>query len=605
MSYTVIPAGVLDSGGLVSSDAITSTTLAPSIVNAATATHITDGAAPGDAAVIVGGANAGSYIVVDVPSETAIEVYPALAAAGGASGTLEIRLNNHQLLITDEATPTCALIASAIAPLDSRLFRKVAGSYAWGGTADEMWDIYSSLFRFIDFTRTSAALTSFVLLRQILMFGYDRRAVAGTALLTNLPGGQIRHLTGSLGTMLLQLGELAGSSDLSTRYGSVLVNYSPALSSMAGNAWMHCYGSLIYSPGRQTVSLNGAVPGQQSQLYNSIVQGALLVSGSAGGGNRVINSTVGGPNNFPVALTSVTGLVDIDHMVIAEGSTSNILVVFADVILPGVLFSDAIASPYFAGFTSSISIDDSPTDVAMTTLFTPSSGSTFLKRYSFNPRFVNVNRVGASTPISGLTVTIEKVPDVHYVSVTTGSTGTWTITIAGVVITAAGDAGPIGAGTTRNNLIVAINASAAPVTATAASNNSQIGNGAGTIHIAHDVVDTPFSVVLSPPPGSGAWVLDPAPLGGSKAATAPADYQPEQVTGSPFTTDANGRIDTDGILALRSIQSELSHTNRSINIQLKIIVEGPGYETQEFFFIPSAKFEGDFPVQQARMGNLK
>lgn len=595
MAYVVTPLSV---SGDVSSDAITSTTTTQ--VECAGASFITDGGVPGDALSIFGSAsNDGIYIVVEVVSETVLEVYPPLTA-GGASGTASVRLQQHTLTIVDETSVSCSSIASAMASLDPRLFRKIAGTFTRGSSIDRSHDVYSSLFRFIRFDATSAIHTDFVMIEETLVYGYDRRTVTGAASLSNLQTGNIRNEVGTLGSLLIQLGSLGGSSPLSASNGCALIGYVPQTSDGGANAWLHCYGSLIASGDAFNATTANCAAAGQSRLFNSVLHSQLQIVGDGGGGISIVNSSIGNDSDVPLALLGSPFAPEIENLTIAESGSIGILAVFDDVILRSLQLSDALPSPLFGALTSSFTIDDLAEDVAMDSLFVPSSGSTFAKRYTFNPRFVNINELGLSVPIAGLEVSIEKVTDVHYVRVLTGAVGTWTIVINGVSINAAGAAGANG---TRNALVSAINAAAVPVSAANAANGVQIGAASGTFHISADVPDTQFSVVLQAPPGAGNWVLDPAPAG--KAATAPDDYREGPVSGSPFTTDENGRINTAGIVALRGIQSETTHVNRSVSVQLKIVIEGDGYQTQTIFFAPSAPFVGDYAIPKAKMGKLR
>lgn len=593
MSYSVTPGGGFTSTNLFSTD---TTTGFPggNLIDAAGATWITDGAAVGDGVSITGStSNNGTYILVAINSETQIEVYPAITAEA-AAGSVLLGRPNHTLVITDETTPTASSIVTAMASLDSRLFYRAAGFQNLYDAADpQSWDLFLHLFQNIEVTATSAITTTLVSNREIWFCYYDRRNNSGSG--TNISTrGLIYNRTGSSGNFIMEVGSQSGGVE-SSRYGSVFVGAAPAVNQGDQDMALRMYHSCVIGGHGGGYPAGGSnISGETAEIGNVLSMGSFALVGAE---PMTIKNLV---IDAPVSPPTIFAATDLDAEDIKITRNDTTVFSTADLTVPGLTFLAGSTGPYVNIFVSYLDLLNMGRDIDIdSSNITVNSSTACVKRYSFDPTFVDEG----DNPIENLYVTIEKIADAHYVQFGTGATGTWTITINGTAINFTGSASLT---TLRSNAIAAINGSAEPVTATASTNNGQVGSSTGTILINSDVSDVTVDVVLTTAPGSGTWFLDPAPTGGTNAAQAPGDYQEEEYSGSPYTTTAAGKLNgTGGVDLMRAAMYETSSGGDPVHIRNKVTVEGAGYETTSFVVLLTSRFDGKFVVPYAKMGGLR
>lgn len=597
MSYAVVPG---KQSGAAESRAITATTT--SRITCALGTFQTTFTAIGDAVEITGSAsNNGIYIVVAVVSQTELDVYPALTA-GGASGTAAVYAPLHELTITDEPTPTCASIASAIAALDSRLFFSPGGA-ADLSTDNEDWTYYFHLFQIIAFTYTSASVSTFVSKREVIASYYNRRTSAGGMAASLAVGFKMVSKAGSTGDVALQFGELGGAGSDTGRQGSILLHGGPDINFGAGKMSVQAYDTRFIGQSEWTSHYYGSNrSGVNAFLYGCQISGWNHFTGSQT--LEVKHCRFSIPTwNVATLVSGFTGtLVFEDNLI---GDTRSVQAF----ILQNCGFkrfknfkvSDATNTPYFTYTASSVSVEDMPVDYAYQTMFAAASNCVSMKRNTYNPRIVELrNNIEAVTPLSGVRVDIEKFMDARYISITVASTGTWTLTINGVVINATGSAA---IGTLQTNIINAINAAGAGVTAISGINGGQTG-GATSIYVTENTVGRAFTMSLGAAGSSGTWQLAYTKLG--QLNVTPDDFFEGVISGSPYTSDANGRINTSGVMLTRAIHCESTFpSRREANVKYKVTFSKTGYETLVQYVVMTAVFNGDVVMRPARMGGLR
>jgi len=602
MPYAFVPAR---NGFAYTTDAITGFP-GGNVVQAGTATHQTDGAVPGDAIAITGStSNDGDYIVLDVQNETDLEVYPPLTAEA-AAGNVAVYQPAHQLNITDEATISCTSIATAMAALDARIFQRVMSMNAnFVANNNNPYDFYRSLIQNFNIIHTGATRTTWSSTREVLVNAWERAPVT----VANNPQRDRSFIgppaAGDPGEFVLEFGELAVPSDPNSwRNASHIFGYG--FRNVPSASWAYrVYGGFIGGSWNTVPAYIGSnISGEEGALVHTNIDGGISLVGDQP--LRIRNSSASSISSWasPFILNN-SGVVDYDGLVIGD-TVSGGFAFFADIEIPGLTLSDGANSPIMTVFAGSVLLDnpgeDAPLSSFMSLFANAGVGSTGAKQYTFNPRFVDVS----GAPIQNLSVTLEQKTDFQYVEFTTGSASTWTITINGTDIPFTPGSASIA--DARSAAVTAINASSEPVTAsTNLSTSNQMGTDTNFIVVYADTNDDGLEIVATTAGAGGAWEVNPLPASGP-ASTINSDYRPRELTGSPFTSDANGRINTDGVLALREWNMEVvgsAQNANPINSKLLVTVEGAGYATTRFFFVPEAPFAGDFTIPYDSMGGVR
>lgn len=592
MAYTVVPQAITGGPGLIFSTAITAKTSAPETISG---TNLGTNATRGDALQITGNApNNGVYIVLDVLGANQVEVYPAIPSAATAGGTAQIREQNHKLQITNETTVNTGTIVAAIP--DARLFSiaYVLGS-SGGLPLNPTYNIVKHVFRDLNLDRTVAGTTTFTIQRECWFLEWDGTKRTGAGITTDW----LITETGGTGNIELLVGNQTDAGDpRSVDAGAVLLGCRIAANPGAANFMqVRVLGSFLYnsqaSAGHQIGDGQGA-----GQMSGTVVDGRIVVP-AFGGTLETFTDVVNYSRNAGIG---VTGPVANADRILQANQTAASTTFFSstEVIQEGAAFSDACASPVSASFGSAVTFRNPQEDYADARLFSggPSgaAGVAVRKEYSFNPRFVDISRIAGSLPIAGATVTITKQTDAQYVKVNGTTDGTYTITINGE------DHSYVASGATANNirdgLVTAINAGGQPVTAHAETTTAHLGTA---VFIHADVEDQIFVVEVTAPAGN--LVLNPALNGTCIGDLMDDDYRPGPVTGSPFTTDANGRINTSGIRLMRAVCYENTTPEYLVvHCQYEIRVEIKGKRLTINKYIPATPFTADLAIEDARMG---
>jgi len=433
---------------------------------------------------------------------------------------------------------------------------------------------------------------------ECLVYNYARTAVAGSAGIGNIGAGHIRVMSGTAGNVKFQLGAVTGDVR-STKNGCCLWGYTINCFTPSSRGYAEVYGSAIFAGDLNSINYFSAEVGDVI-ISNSMLAGGVGITNGASNDYTLRNVVLGNDEVVPIVFVTPPPAPTMENVVITDTGAAGIFPVSADVILGSLKFSGSVIVPPINSVSSSVQIDDLEDDVTMSNLVAPASGSTYAKRYTFNPTIVEPSLNSLPVAVSGATVSIFKLPDAQYVRFNTTTTGTYTITINGVAINFAGN---VASGTTRTNAVTAINAAAVPVTAYPASNGSQI-TGSSVMVIHADVAGTPFTVELTSAPG-GTWDLNPGVAG--NAADVSQTYQPGAITGSPFTTDSNGQIASGaGVkLPVGLYMEATAATGGPISISYRVVIEAPGYETADFVIKPTAAFRGNFPLIPEKMGSLR
>ena len=594
MAYNVLPVAIAGGGGLIQAAiAITGFAAGPG-ANTGTITGVGLGvnAVRGDAAQVAGStSNDGVYIVVDQIDANNIEVYPA-PVVEAAAGTCEIREQNHRLDIVDEhaAGVTAALIAAAmVAGHDARLFQRVA--FAPAQTVAREWSFYGFLFRQIVVSHTGANNTVFTSTRETWFVAWER---ASATTIASAWSAQIA--AADPGTLETNVGALANAAD--PRSGIDPSHFIGG--SWLGQAIRHQtrYNCGMFSSTSAATLMNIDDGQGTGRLSCFLADGGVAAPITAGSVDQVNNLILSSPT---FGFTPVGTLSNADNILVAQSLQFGVVFAAATEVPigPGLELSDAAFSPGNTLIFGSAAVVPSPNeDYSEAELFNLSS-ATGRKTFRFDPRFVERNANTGPQPISGAIVSIFRVSDGHYVQVANQTDGTYTIRINGEDHThvSAGQS----AAQLRNSLVTAINAGSQPVTANSGINGNQVG-GTGLI-INADVDDTPFSISIEAEPTPGDLVLDPVPAAGAAlvALANDGDYREQEVVGSPFTTDASGRIDTDGV----DLQAFIGHENgigtRFIHSFYNVRVSHPIFGPLVFNFKPTADFEAQIAVPVGRV----
>ena len=581
MSYTIAPVQIAPT--FLSSQTITALGVAPDTV---TANTVGTNATRGDAAHIQSSTgNDGVYIVLDVISANVIEVYPALPS-GVVDGTVRLRGQNHRLDIDDEDPVTAAIIETAMP--DSRLFglRHQIGAHLAAG---QTFAMYGHLFRQIYFTHTLDIHCQVTIQREVWFLDWDGTIRGGGTTITEV---RIRNIASQPGSTELLIGAQTDSGDpRSVDLGSILLNHriSGNTSPVNNNMNVRLLGSFIFTSvndqGSNILSSNS----RDGQCSGSIIDGRLFFPGIEQV-NDVINYTPG--QGIAVSSTGVANMARVLQANHGEGGAYFFASV--EIVLEGSAWSDACTNPLIANITSPITLKNPQEDYAPVIWANDLDESASQKTYTFNPRFVDLSKISGPVPLEDLTVTITRRADGHYVNVIDNDDGTYTVTINGEdhTFAASGDTNE----DIRDGLIIAINAGSQPVTAT--NGSQQVGPF--TLLVLADVIDELMVISIDSP--SADMLLDNAPAGGTKAAEFDEDYRSIGVAGSPFLTDANGRINTDGIDLIRYISYQEAEF---IHCQFEITIEGAGRRLTMIKYVPTSIFAADMAIEDGRMGVLR
>lgn len=582
MSFTVVPQGGNNIGSAI---AITAFSNSPeTIAGTALGTNSTRG----DAILVAGStSNDDTYIVLDVVDADTVEVYPAVTSEA-AAGTAQIKRNDHKLEIVDEGSIGPTDIETAMASVDSRLFRKLIRTAG----ADNQMDVWMFLFRHFEFHRTATGTTTYVSTNDVYLLDYDgdKRNLAAYSYFED------RGVSGGLGEIILQFGSLGVSSDRrSAKDGCVLLNTVPTALVGASDARRICTqvgGSAIFTESGGVASFEDG-PSTEGYFSNCLAYGGIFAPTSGRELSEINNIIYRGRNSgLPIvgvpASSSNLLLVDNVSSGILANNTEETLVEEMEI-------SEDFTTPVVLLFSSACKFLNPREDYTSAQLFNAFSAGSGIKSYTFNPQFIDYSPLTGPSPISGASVTIEKFVDARIVNVANNHDGTYTITINGEDHTyeASGNT----AASIKVQLASAINAGSQPVTATVETSPPQFGDA---IFIKSDVDYTIFDIEVSSP--SSDLVLDPAATAGG-ASHATDDTVPGVVTGSPFTTDANGRINSGNGFDMSSfvVYSFLG----TCNMFYRVFFEKPGYERLDMTLVLEAKAVGVIPVAPARMGGVR
>lgn len=537
------------------------------IIEAAGATFLANEVQRGDGLnVLASTTNDDLYIVHTVLSETRVIV---VASAGGTplvtepvAGVLIVQGANHRLTITDETITSALDVETGIGrPELFEVGRSSAGSgqqylmirhrfseitlastggtFAWSGTR-EVWSRDSTM------------------------------AVVGTS-----AGGLV--VSGpAIGAYELEFGELAvPANSRSYRNGCVWIGviFNGPQNSMR----QRYYGCYLSVP--TAASLHQVNPGNagEGRMFGCVANGGIVVGSGA--------NTVDGSSLIDVLHVSETfgfaplnRLNDVSNFVQAA-STSFAIVAFLppglDVSASGLAFSDDAFSPVFLltlNPGAAFNIDDQQEDRSSAFLLNSVSDSTARIRYSWSPRVVTAVRPSSelaggngegseiTTPVQGAMVYVDEVDlnrriDVAFAASTAGN---YVVTINGTDHVYASPGGETPA-TVSGALVALLNVVGEPVSAITAGLPAT-----PTVLVSPDVVANPMSVsVSSPVPGELSVRSFVIP-----------------VTGSPFATAADGRINGGAALLVVRYEDEaftLGPNNRVRDNEFRVRITAPGY----------------------------
>lgn len=472
-------------------------------------TDASDGAAPTGFTITTtvqgatAGANAGLYIINRVISDTELEVRTQFASPGASSEQMQVYNNASTLVITDEATTSWTAIKAANGEfVDSHAAIGNTGVTAFGFTR------FAVFLKTITVTATSAITTTWESEKEIVIAEISDEC-------------DIVSAEASSGDLVINIGE-AGSDLLGGRQTSVWCNFDNSGQLTASNFTINLRASVWLGPANLQFT-TGLDPNVSSSLIRS--GGLYLNPHTNPGGNYDAVIFVG--ETFPfVAEASATFA---DNLFFCNADNTSVLLAAVGVVLSGLKFSDDVFSPYISGLVSAIIVLDPKEDYAMTTLFQVFSIDTlydpnygYFKAYTYNPQFVYKKPdLQIGDPINGLQVRIFEIDEARLVKVIGSTNGLYRITINGVNcdFTASGHT----QAQIASNLNSAINASAAPVSSLVTTFD---GDGE-TIQITPDDPNAVLTVTVSAP-NNNLDLLD----------------NEREIANSPFTTDANGRINS-------------------------------------------------------------
>ena len=589
MSYTFIPLRISGAAGLIFGP-LTTTGFATA-PNTVSGLALGTNAVRGDALDVIGStSNDRTYAVLDVVDANTVEVWPAIVAEAPL-GTVELREQNHFLAIIDEATVNAETIAAAMAPLDSRIFERKFTIPAQ--TAGREFRIYGFLIRRFSFNNTAATTTDFLSEFEVWFLDWDgeRRSsstISSDWAITSNSVGAVGALTN------IDFGSLADPTDVrSVQRGSVLLGGN-LLVFAQGELATSVYGSFLHSGLSSLLYILADGPGVGG-ISGSVVN-AGLVAPPVGSTLNFLQTVIQNAPNFGLApLGEITTAANF-----LQADSANFGVIFSatEVIVRELELSDAAFTPAQFVFNSALTFVDPREDYTPAELFNNNNAAS-AKAYTFNPRFVDINFVSGPAPTVGAEVSITRVADSHYLGFLSATDGTYIVSINAEEYTHVSSGQT--PGQLRNSIRDAINAGTQPVTAFNGNNSAPFGMIVLAINA--NAVDTPFALQVVSQPASS-LVVDPAP-NQSVGAIQSHDYREIPVVGSPFTIDANGRIDTNGVELAAFIGYEGGVGLRFFNLQYNITVEGEGFRREITGFKPVAPFNADFPVEDKRMGGFK
>jgi len=591
MPYNVLPNALGASSGLIAGPfAITGFGAAPNTVSALT---LGVNAVRGDALDLLGStSNDGDYIVLDVVNANTVEVFPA-PTLEAAAGNVALREQNHRLEIIDEPVVSADTIAAAMALLDSRLFERKFAVAAQ--TPGREFSINGFLFREFFFDNTGPTTIDFLTENEVWFLDWDGAQRSGPTFASHW--SMIAAGGATAGALInINLGSLSDINDpRSVRNGAVFLN---GFLNFAGSSEVatSVYGSYLHMG--LTTPLYTILDGPGVGAISGSIVNAGMIAPVSGSSLETLQTVIHNSATFGIA--PIGAIANAANFLQANAANFGVVFSPTEVILREVELSNAAFTPTQLLFSSAFQFIDPREDYTALELF-QLNGAAGAKSYTFNPRFTDINFSVGPSPLVGAEVTIERLADGHYISVTNPTVaGTYTVTINGedhVVIFAGGSPAVL-----RNQLVVSINAGTQPITATNGSNNGQIGGpgSARSLIISSDVADTLMTISVTQP--AATLALDPAAL--NAGSTLSQDYRELPIPGSPFIVDGNGRINTAGVELAAFVGYENGVGTRFINLQYRIIVEGNGFRRVLDGFKPTAPFLADYPVEDKSMGDL-
>lgn len=543
----------------------------------------------GDVVRVTGSAfNNRDFLVLEVIDADNVRVYPApTTEAGGPEA--QGRYNECFIEIDNETTIDAASIATGIG--NSELFGRVITTPS-EGTTSIRWTIYKHLAREFRIAPSQPdGVSTFTSTREVWYFDVDQdlRSSFSAAYFWKIT--EKSQVTGT-GRVEINIGELADPNDpRSTINGSIFLNGSasslPVGTSGVRRTQIKVYNSLMSADSDGVGLIDNNDAGDQSEITNSHLIGNVQIP--TGGRTLAFaqNLNIEGP------LAVVGELVDgSDFTLMDDVSGSGIVVSLTqEGVVRSLEISDSYVSPALSLINAPLATIDNKEDYDATRIFSLITGSAGRKAYTWNPTLIDYNENNGPQPVAGATITVEKVTDGHVLNVSGYSAGIYTVTINGTDFNASGQGS---ADATRTKLINDINAGPEPVTAITAGFDTQFGSAAFAVK--SDVDDTLFTISVSSP--SDLLVLNPTPTG--SAGLLSEDHVPGEITGSPFTSDANGRLNSGNGIELTT--SVIYQGMGTINLFYRITLEEAGFVLTETTMKPNSSVDAQLPMRAKRMG---
>lgn len=515
-----------------------------------TFTKITDGT--------TGSGNDGVYVIERVISETTLLTRLSLPAPGAAAGNLEIRNNDSTLLIDDEASITWAAILAASPEFVHR-------SQRLGHATQFNFYRYDHFFKTISVNYTTAGVSQWNHSREIISCLLETQCT-------------VKNRSGSSGTLNIQLGT-TGSDLLSGRNASVWVNMNPEFGT-SGHTTNLCGGSSVYTDEQQVFDAG----------KNANVSGAIVFSGgftmnnlpNGAGGN--LDTLIIASGSFPYIAFNTQDSAD--NLIVVDSTNAAIFVISSGNLIqvPGLRLSDDAFRPIAQTLFATVIFLDPKEDYAAQELYalggTPAAGQNFgaLKKYTFNPSFVLLNRNNLTrTPINSLQVRIYEIEEERIVSVNTNTNGTYEVrvTVNGTLYTGTFTASGHTTTQIRNGLVTSSNGTGGPFSAS----STEIG-GIG-LQLTFTDPEANISISLISPNNDMSLRNNVS-----------------EMSGSPFTTDSNGQLESGaGIQVIRA-----KAASSALNVRHRIVTSGANIQRLDAVVKITQKFTGDISMDLSPQG---
>lgn len=531
--------------------------------NGGVTTNIVDGTTGWTFATTVAGTdgdtNSGSYIVADVISETKVEIFGALPTLPAPGANVQVRRNDSVLFIQDESAGTLGAASTAYPNvIQSRQLTEPTPIAA--GLNFILRELFVLNIFGIPNTATDLVLQS----NDEMVLGGLNHAVTNISGLLNTAGtfkGDFKLISGTAGSDLLSV------TDPSIFVG-VIVNF------VVEKETMDIRGS-VFAYGRTSVFVSGKAP---------VIQSCYFIGGSI---NLVPQNLSGGFFDTLVIYSGATGA----GMVGLPDETDNITTIEAasggftingSPILSGMRFAADVFRPLYQTLSGTTIIRNPKEPYTTVELFgsdftSPGVGLIWggITRYTFNPRFVTRDEAGNNAiPLSGLDVKIEEIDDEQGINIAVGAAGTtYTVTINGTAFPYT-QSGTNNLNNIRNGLKTAINAGAEPVTARTIT----------TLVVPPDSLPHHLDIIPDDPD----VLFTTAVIDDDTGTRMTLLLKEREESGSPYTSDSNGRINTDGVDLEVGVSYKLAQFHR----QHRVTISGP--DTRQVIQIIRVASKQDF-----------